>query len=61
MAISKQTGVGLKGGDERDALTRFRKFIFFRPGERKAAKTTYNRRVRHRPIEVDDPSEGAAD
>lgn len=69
MAISKQTGVPLRGGDEYDALTRFRKYIHFRPGERKAAKTTFNRRARRKPVEVEqlDPevnqiaSDGGAD
>lgn len=37
----------LKGGDEHDALTRAKRFHTWRPGQRKSAKTTYNRRLRH--------------
>lgn len=46
MSTPHRTGVPLKGGDERDAMTGWRKYLNFRPGERKAAKVSYNRRVR---------------
>jgi hypothetical protein len=36
----------LKGGDEYDAFTGLKKFLKWRPSERKKAKTQYNRRVR---------------
>jgi hypothetical protein len=55
MAISKKTWAPLKGGPEHDALTRFRKFITWRPGQRKAAKVSFNRRVRRQPVETDEP------
>lgn len=54
MGIEKKTGVPLKGGPEHDALTRFRKFLNWRPGQRKAAKVSFNRRVRHQLVKVDD-------
>lgn len=53
MAISKQTGEALKGGEERDALTGWRRLLNFRPGERKAAKASFNRRARRKPVEVE--------
>lgn len=37
------------------ALSGWRKVLRFRPGERKAAKTAFNRRVRRLPIEDDEP------
>jgi hypothetical protein len=33
-------------GDEMDALTRWKKYIHFKPGERKRIKRKFNRRVR---------------
>lgn len=54
MGHEKRLGVPLAGGREGDALTGWRKVTRFRPGERKAAKTAFNRRVRRRPIETDD-------
>lgn len=38
--------IPMKGGDEYDALTRWRKHLRFRPGERKAIKNRYRRRCR---------------
>ena len=38
--------IPLKGGDEHDALTGWRKLIKFRPGERKKAKRSYIKRLR---------------
>lgn len=38
--------VPLKGGDEYDALTGWRKVYGFRPGVRAAIKRKYNRRLR---------------
>lgn len=60
MGHEKRTGVPLKTGDEFDALTRFKRFVSWRPGARKFAKGVFNRRVRHRPVEVTDdgPDEG---
>ena len=39
--------IPLKGGDEYDGLTRWRKFLYWKPGERKAIKRGFNRRERH--------------
>jgi hypothetical protein len=36
----------MKGGDERDAFTRWRHYLHWRPGERKAIKARANRRER---------------
>ena len=38
--------IPLKGGDEYDAISGWRKVIGFRPGERAAAKRQYQRRLR---------------
>ena len=38
--------IPLKGGDEYDALTRWRRLLRWRPGERKAVKRQYQRRER---------------
>lgn len=38
--------IPLKGGAEYDALTGWRKVLFFRPGERAAIKAKFNRRER---------------
>ena len=54
MGHENWTGVSLKGADENDALTGWRKVTRFRPGRRKAAKNAFNRRVRRRPIEIDE-------
>lgn len=35
-------------GDEYDALTQWKRFLHWRPGERKAIKRRYNKRVRRR-------------
>lgn len=59
MAIEKKTGVPLKSGPEHDALTRFRKFLRWRPGQRKAAKNRFDRRIRHQPVALE--ADGAAD
>ena len=53
MGIESKTGVPLKG-PEYDALTRFKRFLNWRPGARKAAKVTFNRRIRHQPVEIDE-------
>lgn len=36
----------LTSGDEQDALTRWRKYLIWKPGERKRIKRVYRRRVR---------------
>jgi hypothetical protein len=54
MGHEQRTGEPVKGGDEPDALTGWRRFISFRPGMRKAAKAAYNRRVRRQKVEIDD-------
>lgn len=38
--------IPLRGGDENDALTRWRYWLHFRPGQRKRIKRTYNKRQR---------------
>ncbi len=38
--------IPLKGGLEHDALSRWHKVIRFRPGERRAAKKSYAKRLR---------------
>jgi hypothetical protein len=53
MGHEKRMGEPLKKGTEYDALTRFRKVIRWRPGQRKSAKNIFNRRVRHQPVEID--------
>lgn len=54
MGHEKKTGISLKGPDENDALSGWRKVTRFQPGERKAAKSAFNRRVRRRPVERDE-------
>lgn len=51
--MHRATGEPLKGGDEQDALSGWRRFLNWRPGERKAAKNKFWRRVRRRPVEVE--------
>ena len=53
MGHERKTGEPLKG-PETDALSGWRKFIRWRPGQRKAAKNSFNRRVRRQPVE-DEP------
>lgn len=60
MGHENWTGISLKGPDENNALTNWRKVTRFRPGERKAAKTAFNRRVRKRPVENEEADETAA-
>lgn len=36
----------LKTGDEYDALTRWKKFLYWKPGERKRIKKAYNKKER---------------
>ncbi len=38
--------IPLKGGDEQDALTRAKRFLHWRAGERKKIKRRYNKRER---------------
>lgn len=38
--------IPMKGGLEYDALTKFRRLIKWRPGEKKRAKKSYARRLR---------------
>lgn len=57
MGHERRTGVPLKGALENDALTGWRKVTRFRAGERKLAKTLFNRRVRRKPIEVEAPDD----
>lgn len=58
MGHETRFGVPLKGYDENSALTGWRKVDPFKPGDRKDAKNTYNRRVRRRPIEIEEPDDG---
>lgn len=51
MASERQTGEPLKGGNEHDAFSRWRKVMIWRPGQRASAKRTFNRRVRRQTIE----------
>jgi hypothetical protein len=56
MASERQTGVPRKGGDEHDAFSRKARqalCVFDRPGIAKAAKRSYNRRVRREPVAED--------
>lgn len=55
MGHEKKTSEPLKKGDEQDALTGWRKLIRFKPRQRKAAKNSFNRRVRYQRIEIDEP------
>lgn len=45
--------IPLKGGEEYDYLTGWRRFICRHSGDAKRAKRSYNRRMRRLPIEVD--------
>lgn len=56
MTSERRTGVVVRGGPEGDALTGWRRLLNFRAGERKAAKVSFNRRVRRQAVELDDPS-----
>ena len=38
--------IPLKGGDEQDMLTRWRRYLACKAGRAKEAKRTYNRRLR---------------
>jgi hypothetical protein len=38
--------IPMKGGEEQDMLTRWRRLLVVRAGRAKAAKRTYNRRLR---------------
>lgn len=38
----------IKGGDEQDALTGWRHYLHWKPGERKRIKKKYNKRVRYK-------------
>lgn len=44
--MSNNHPLPMKSGDERDAFTRFKRFLNFRAGERKLVKARYSRRVR---------------
>ena len=58
MGHETRMGVPLKGYDEHSALTGWRRVDRFRPGDRKAAKNTFNRRVRRQPVEIEEPDDG---
>ena len=58
MTSPRNTGEPAKGGEEYDAFSRYRRILssFGRPGMAKAAKNSFNRRVRKQPIpEIDEP------
>lgn len=55
MGHETRLGVPLKTYEDQDALTGWRKCTRFRAGERKAAKNTFNRRVRRQKIEIEEP------
>jgi len=38
--------IPMKGGDEYDGLTKWKKYLHWRPGERKRIKRRYNKRAR---------------
>ena len=38
--------IPMKNGDEYDALTKWKRFLHWKPGERKRIKRGYNKRVR---------------
>ena len=40
----------LRGGDEYDALTRWKRFLYWRPGQRRTIKRRFNKRQRQRPM-----------
>lgn len=61
MASERQTGEPRKGGDEHDAFSKRARAllcVFRKPGLAKAAKRSYNRRVRRAAVEVE-PNEPA--
>lgn len=41
----------LKGGDEYDALTRWKRYLGWRPGQRKLVKRQFWKRQRREPLE----------
>jgi hypothetical protein len=47
MVATKQR-IPLSGGDEYDALTRWRRFLRWRSKQRKRIKSQYNKRIRRR-------------
>ena len=46
--------IKLKSGDEYDALTKAKKFHYWKPGERKKIKRGYNKRLRKCVYDGDD-------
>jgi hypothetical protein len=44
--MKRAHAIAMAGGDEYDALTRWRHFLHWKPGARKAIKRGYNRRQR---------------
>jgi hypothetical protein len=55
MSINRRLGVPMATADEHDALSiRSKRLTIWRAGLRKALKNSFNRRVRHRPVEIDD-------
>jgi hypothetical protein len=61
MSINRRLGVPMVTGDENDALTRFKRFVNWRPGVRKALKRAFNRRVRRAPTDDDVADEADED
>ena len=58
MGHEKRMGEPLKTGPEYDALTGWRYCFRWRPGQRKAAKNAYNRRVRRRGLSPEEVFDG---
>lgn len=59
MTSSRATGVPQRGGDECDAFSRYARQVLCylgRAGAVKAAKRSYNRRVRRSRVEMDETS-----
>jgi hypothetical protein len=56
MSINRRLDVPMAIGDEHDALSpRSKKLTNWRAGVRKALKRTFNRRVRRKPVQVEEP------
>ncbi|MDB5418572.1 MAG: hypothetical protein JWP50_1991 [Phenylobacterium sp.] len=54
MSINRRLGVPMANAYEQDALSIRPSLLKLRPGDRKAAKKAFNRRLRRQPVECDD-------
>mgnify|MGYP007055494038 CR=1 FL=1 len=52
--MAKKPRIPMKGGDEYDALTKAKKWYFWKPSQRKKIKKKYNKRMRAETKETSD-------